>query len=745
VPKFAPRQDAVAKLALVVLNLAALHALVAPVRARLDLTEQREYTISDTTREVLRRLPDQVELHGFFSEETHPKLKALIPLVRDVLEEYRVLGEGKVVARMVDPRTDELAEKEAYRRFDVRATPFRLETQFERGVKSAYFAVVVAFGDHYVKLGVEDLIDVARGPNEEPVVRLRGLEYQLTTAIDKVVREFGTLELKLAELSDPVRLEVLLTEPERAPEGEVRDLVAKKRALLQGVVDELVKKYRAGFAATFTDPSASPAEAERVRASYRAAPIRVSPGSSATIWLDAVVFRGQTGERVSVRDLPDRERTAGEIREAVEAGIRRLLPGAMKTIGIASQKPKLSPDEMIKYYQMGMEPPGDEYGRLRAGLKKGFQLVDVDLSSGKPPLDCDVLLVMKPKDWTEKHELALDQYLMYGGKAIVCLDHAEFPQNARSFALEPVNGTAADLLARYGVTVKKELVLDKRNVPYPLPVWRDLGGLRVQMVEQVPYPWFLDLRGESIDRENPVVSAVEAAQLLWASPIAVDESRTAGLRVSRILTSSEEAWTSTDLRNIEPKRAYDPPSTLGRHVVGLTLEGRLTSAFKDRPQAGTAVAAVEPALESPPTTRLVVIGDADFASDLAAGVAASFKGNEQLVANLVDWALLDEALIRIRSRGTAERPLKSLDASEKKWIQAANYVIPIGLVVLVGFVRGVTRRLATRRGRPASRGAAGGGPPGGGGAAGGAAPVAAAAGAGAGARAEPKGGEEARS
>ena len=35
--------------------------------------------------------------------------------------------------------------------------------------------------------------------------------------------------------------------------------------------------------------------------------------------------------------------------------------------------------------------------------------------------DMDVLLVLRPKDWTDKQELALDQYLMYGGKAIVCL------------------------------------------------------------------------------------------------------------------------------------------------------------------------------------------------------------------------------------------------------------------------------------------------------------------------------------
>ena len=52
--------------------------------------------------------------------------------------------------------------------------------------------------------------------------------------------------------------------------------------------------------------------------------------------------------------------------------------------------------------------------------------------------------------------------------------------------------------------------MDERHVPYPLQRWKDIGGLRIPVVEQLPYPWFLDVRGDSIDRENPVVSGVES-------------------------------------------------------------------------------------------------------------------------------------------------------------------------------------------------------------------------------------------
>ncbi len=142
--KMSPKTNAILSFGLVIANLAALHALVVPLRARLDLTEQREYTISDATMRVLQALPDTVEVYGYFSGETHPKLKPLIPMIGDVLEELRIRSDGKVMARMIDPKDDPIAEKEAYRRFSVRATPFPIETQYERGVKSAYFSLVAA-------------------------------------------------------------------------------------------------------------------------------------------------------------------------------------------------------------------------------------------------------------------------------------------------------------------------------------------------------------------------------------------------------------------------------------------------------------------------------------------------------------------------------------------------------------------------------------------------------------------------
>ncbi|HVY60146.1 MAG TPA: Gldg family protein, partial [Planctomycetota bacterium] len=345
--RLSPKLDGALKLALVVANLVALDFLVTPLRARVDLTAQHEYTVSDVTKKVLAELPDRVEIHGYFSEETHPKLQPLIPKIRDMVEEYRIYGRGKIVASFVDPRNEaneEAAEKEAYKTFDVRPEPVPIQTKFESGMKSIYFSLVVAFGDRHEKLDLRDLIDV-RPRVDDIDVTLRNFEYQLTRAIEKVVREFGSLETRLAQAaSDPVHLYVYASEKDRVPEGELRDYLEKGRKKLSDTADELRKKYKVGFDAEVIDPAAKPGLADEIRELYGVRPLRASAGSSATFYLDAVVRRGNKWEIVNVRDLPERERSQAEVRDAVEAAIRRMLPGALPRVGIASNKPDIPPE-----------------------------------------------------------------------------------------------------------------------------------------------------------------------------------------------------------------------------------------------------------------------------------------------------------------------------------------------------------------------------------------------------------------
>jgi len=75
--------------------------------ARLDLTENQLYTLSDGTVEVIQSVDEPISLRLFFSEETSrefPLMRAYYQRVREVLEEFEERSNGKLQVSFIDPK-----------------------------------------------------------------------------------------------------------------------------------------------------------------------------------------------------------------------------------------------------------------------------------------------------------------------------------------------------------------------------------------------------------------------------------------------------------------------------------------------------------------------------------------------------------------------------------------------------------------------------------------------------------------
>jgi ABC-type uncharacterized transport system involved in gliding motility auxiliary subunit len=137
-------------------------------RARLDLTEQHLYTLSEGTRQVLAGLKDPVTLRLFYSR----RLGAAIPLygayadrVREMLQEYVALSDGKLRLELYDP--------EPFSELEDRAMALGLQ-----GVPVDQSGEQVYFG-----LAGSNLVDDERAiPFLQPD-RERFLEYDLTRLV----------------------------------------------------------------------------------------------------------------------------------------------------------------------------------------------------------------------------------------------------------------------------------------------------------------------------------------------------------------------------------------------------------------------------------------------------------------------------------------------------------------------------------------------------------------------------------
>ncbi len=104
---------------------------------RLDLTEQKLYTVSDGTLQVLEKIPQPINLYLFFSNRAsadHAALRNYAQRVRELLEEYTYYADGRLTLQIIDP--------EPFSEDEDRAAEFRLKALPVADGHNLYFGLV---------------------------------------------------------------------------------------------------------------------------------------------------------------------------------------------------------------------------------------------------------------------------------------------------------------------------------------------------------------------------------------------------------------------------------------------------------------------------------------------------------------------------------------------------------------------------------------------------------------------------
>jgi len=275
------------------------------------------------------------------------------------------------------------------------------------------------------------------------------------------------------------------------------------------------------------------------------------------------------------------------------------------------------------------------------------------------------------------------------------------------------------------VDVEQSMVMDPRNEPFPVQVRRNVGGATVLEFQQIPFPFFVDVRRDSMARRSPIVANLPAITLHWASPVVVDEEKNKDREVVTLLKSTDGAWLRTNVDtspNLElyPEVGFPVEGEQKARVLAVSIRGSFESYFKDKPspfeesetqegeeKAGAEAATPTPEPEeevalgtievSPESSRLVVIGSAEFLDDAILEMSRNFSrdrylNNLQFVQNAVDWSVEDEDLLSIRSRGTYARLLKPLDKREQSLWEALNYAVALLALAGIGVVWSIRQR-----------------------------------------------------
>ena len=333
-----------------------------------------------------------------------------------------------------------------------------------------------------------------------------------------------------------------------------------------------------------------------------------------------------------------------------------------------------------------------------------FSIQKVECDSGKQvPDSVDALVVINPQQMvSERAKFELDQFIMAGKPVAFFLSTATQDRRFPIMRAQPVLTMLEGLVGHYGITLKRDMVVDRTNSDVLLMMTMD-GPVMVHNP--------LSIVTRQVNPDDIVVKDLGGMSLPFSSPIEVKEEieEDKDYKFSWLIKTEDTARSKANIQSVEPKELLQEGNDekVGPFLLAGTLIGSFDSFFaeKEIPAPAQPRPGEQPPAEPPPDdsareivkksprTRIFVMGNGEFLLHMSRGRAAFTSAGIIFLQNLVDWMVQDEDLIGIRSKGG----LKPLEKVEAATVMAIKLVNIIG-IPLIFIVFGVSRWL-WRRGR----------------------------------------------
>jgi gliding-associated putative ABC transporter substrate-binding component GldG len=123
-----------------------INILAAKYYFRLDFTEDKRYTLSESTLDIIKNLNEPVTVTAYFSENLQPELDRMRQDFRDLLVEYNTRSNGMVVFKFVNPNEDPAAEQKAVQA-GVQTLMIEAREKDQATTKKAYMGATVEVGE----------------------------------------------------------------------------------------------------------------------------------------------------------------------------------------------------------------------------------------------------------------------------------------------------------------------------------------------------------------------------------------------------------------------------------------------------------------------------------------------------------------------------------------------------------------------------------------------------------------------
>lgn len=284
------------------------------------------------------------------------------------------------------------------------------------------------------------------------------------------------------------------------------------------------------------------------------------------------------------------------------------------------------------------------YSGLADALKSdNFEVAALALAQqGKVPDDATVVAIAGPKtDYFAPEVDALRAFLKRGGKLLMLLDP---PDKADAPALTNLTTLAKE----WGMAVGTDIVVDASGM-----------GRLINAGPEVPIAMPV----------QPAHTITQDFRLMTAFPLTRSvtpiEGGTEGKVAQKLLQTSPQSWAESDLKGLFATSSPKLDADKGDKAGPVSIAAAVSAAAAAPPPAATP--------EAPkPESRVVVIGDSDF----AANNALTIQGNRDFALNSVNWLAQQENMIAIRPHDPQDRRIQLTEDQSQRIFWIALLVIP---------------------------------------------------------------------
>lgn len=471
----------------------------------------------------------------------------------------------------------------------------------------------------------------------------------------------GTREI-LKKLDTPVKIRFYFSQPETSGPDTIFLKTYARR------VEDLLAEYKkvAGAKITIEKYDPQPDSDAEEKARLDGVEPEMMP-SGENVYLGIAVSMLDVRETIPFLQ-PNRER---QLEYDLSRAITRVTNPTKPVVGIMSAMPVFGMPANPMARQMGQQ--GQEPWGIVNELRNDFDVRQVELTAEKIDAEIKVLLVIHPREISDKTQFAIDQFILRGGKLIAFLDPLpliDSREQNQMFGSIPNTGSNLDkLLKAWGLN------MENGKVVADMTLRMQLRGQNNQPQEA---PAFLSLTPEQINEEDIVTSQIDSIWMPFAG--AITGTPVQGLTRTILLKSTKNSQLvdgfMANLSSESVIKDFKPSGT--EYPLAVRLTGKFKTAFPDGAPAAPAnpdepkkdAAAEEKKTgndlkEGSGENTVIIVADADMLFDAFAlrqiqtifgNIATPMNGNMNLAQNAVEQLTGDNNLIAVRSRAVQNRP-----------------------------------------------------------------------------------------